>query len=574
MEILNEKSKKDSSKEFEKLLTKDLSNRKFVEGDVISGTITKIDNKYCFVDVGAKSEGIIPIDEFKLTKEIDKIKIGSKIEVLLEKLESYSGELVVSREKARKVHAWKKMEKAYENKEEVEGQILSKCKGGFVVSVDSCLCFLPSSQVDLKPLKNIDHLMKTPQVFECVKLDKKRGNIVLSRRSILEKKRNITKDELLEKIKEGDIVNCVVKNLTDWGCFVDINGIDALCHITDISYSRVNKPSDLINLGQTLKVKIIKIDPETKKVSVSVKDLHEDPYIKAEKEYKVGSIYPATISKVTEYGAFATLGDGLEGLIHSSEISWTKKNVSPRKILSNSQKINVVFLEIDKDKRRISLSYKQTLPNPWKEFAEKNKVGDVVNCVVKNITDYALFLTVDNSIIDGMVHYRDLGYSENEEDLKKYKKNEKVKAKILEINIENEKLRLSIKSLQKDPFDFFDNKKVKDIITVKVKEVQDNGIKVKIPETELDFIIKKNQIATNKEDARPSRFAKGDSLDVMIIELSKEKRKVSLSIKSLEEEQKKEVLKKYGSVDSGKSLPFADLFRRVKKKKEDKSEKE
>ena len=574
MEILNEKSKKDSSKEFEKLLTKDLSNRKFVEGDVISGTITKIDNKYCFVDVGAKSEGIIPIDEFKLTKEIDKIKIGSKIEVLLEKLESYSGELVVSREKARKVHAWKKMEKAYENKEEVEGQILSKCKGGFVVSVDSCLCFLPSSQVDLKPLKNIDHLMKTPQVFECVKLDKKRGNIVLSRRSILEKKRNITKDELLEKIKEGDIVNCVVKNLTDWGCFVDINGIDALCHITDISYSRVNKPSDLINLGQTLKVKIIKIDPETKKVSVSVKDLHEDPYIKAEKEYKVGSIYPATISKVTEYGAFATLGDGLEGLIHSSEISWTKKNVSARKILSNSQKINVVFLEIDKDKRRISLSYKQTLPNPWKEFAEKNKVGDVVNCVVKNITDYALFLTVDNSIIDGMVHYRDLDYSENEEDLKKYKKNEKVKAKILEINIENEKLRLSIKSLQKDPFDFFDNKKVKDIITVKVKEVQDNGIKVKIPETELDFIIKKNQIATNKEDARPSRFAKGDSLDVMIIELSKEKRKVSLSIKSLEEEQKKEVLKKYGSVDSGKSLPFADLFRRVKKKKEDKSEKE
>ena len=574
MEILNEKSKKDSSKEFEKLLTKDLSNRKFVEGDVISGTITKIDNKYCFVDVGAKSEGIIPIDEFKLTKEIDKIKIGSKIEVLLEKLESYSGELVVSREKARKVHAWKKMEKAYENKEEVEGQILSKCKGGFVVSVDSCLCFLPSSQVDLKPLKNIDHLMKTPQVFECVKLDKKRGNIVLSRRSILEKKRNITKDELLEKIKEGDIVNCVVKNLTDWGCFVDINGIDALCHITDISYSRVNKPSDLINLGQTLKVKIIKIDPETKKVSVSVKDLHEDPYIKAEKEYKVGSIYPATISKVTEYGAFATLGDGLEGLIHSSEISWTKKNVSARKILSNSQKINVVFLEIDKDKRRISLSYKQTLPNPWKEFAEKNKVGDVVNCVEKNITDYALFLTVDNSIIDGMVHYRDLDYSENEEDLKKYKKNEKVKAKILEINIENEKLRLSIKSLQKDPFDFFDNKKVKDIITVKVKEVQDNGIKVKIPETELDFIIKKNQIATNKEDARPSRFAKGDSLDVMIIELSKEKRKVSLSIKSLEEEQKKEVLKKYGSVDSGKSLPFADLFRRVKKKKEDKSEKE
>ena len=493
---------------------------------------------------------------------------------MLEKLESYSGELVVSREKARKVHAWKKMEKAYENKAEVEGQILSKCKGGFVVSVDTCLCFLPSSQVDIKPLKNIDHLMKTPQVFECVKLDKKRGNIVLSRRSILEKKRNITKDELLEKIKEGDVVSCVVKNLTDWGCFVDINGIDALCHITDISYSRVNKPSDLISLGQTLKVKIIKIDPETKKVSVSVKDLHEDPYIKAEKEYKVGSIYPATISKVTEYGAFATLNDGLEGLIHSSEISWTKKNVSARKILSNSQKINVVFLEIDKDKRRISLSYKQTLPNPWKEFSEKNKVGDVVDCVVKNITDYALFLTVNNSTIDGMVHYRDLGYSENEEDLKKYKKNEKVKAKISEINIENEKLRLSIKSLEKDPFDFFDNKKVKDIITVKVKEVQDNGIKVKIPETELDFIIKKNQIATNKEDARPSRFAKGDSLDVMIIELSKEKRKVSLSIKALEEEQKKEVLKKYGSVDSGKSLPFADLFKKVIKKKEDKNEKE
>ena len=321
MEVLNKENKTNRQNEFEKLLSKDLSQRKFSEGEVIEGVVSKIDNKYVFIDIGAKSEGVIPIEEFKLTKEIDKVKVGSKIDVLLEKLESFNGELIVSREKARKVFAWKKMERAFDEKTEVEGQIISKCKGGFVVDVDSCLCFLPGSQVDIKPLKNIDHLMRTPQVFECVKLDRKRGNIVVSRRSIIEKRRNVTKDELLDKIKENDIVESTVKNLTDWGCFVDINGIDALLHITDISWSRVNKPSDLISLGQTLKVKIIKIDRSTKKVSVSIKHLTEDPYIKGAQKYKVGSTYPATVTKVTDYGAFASLEDsGLEGLIHQAQL--------------------------------------------------------------------------------------------------------------------------------------------------------------------------------------------------------------------------------------------------------------
>ena len=551
MEEILKQDKSRSHKEFEKLLSEDLNNRKLKEGEIITGVVSSIGEKHIFIDISAKSEGVIPIEEFKLTKEIDKIEVGSKIEVLLEKIENFAGDVVISREKARRAKTWKKMEKAFENKEEVKGIIISRCKGGFVVDVDSCLCFLPGSQVDLKPLKNFDHLMRVPLTFECVKLDKKRGNIVLSRRSILEKIRDKDKDKIISKIKEGSIVQGTVKNLTEWGVFVDLNGVDALLHITDISWSRINKPSELLSIGQSVKVKVTKIESKTKKISVSVKHLTEDPYSKIINKYEIGHTYEAVITKVQDYGCFAKLEEGLEGLIHQSELSWTKKNVHPGKVLSTSQKIKVILLEKDIEKRRLSLSYKKTLINPWKKFAQDHKVGDEFEGIIKNITDYALFVSIINTELDGMIHYKDLSWSEKDFELEKYKKNQQIKFKILEINQENEKIRLGIKQLSNDPFKFFMNKNLSDIVTVVVNHSSQNGIYVQVGRGNLSILIKKNQLAKEIENQRPSRFVKGDKLDAIITELDKEKRKVSLSIKALEEKQAKEAVKKYGSKDSG-----------------------
>jgi len=551
MEEILKQDKSRSHKEFEKLLSEDLNNRKLKEGEIITGVVSSIGEKHIFIDISAKSEGVIPIEEFKLTKEIDKIEVGSKIEVLLEKIENFAGDVVISREKARRAKTWKKMEKAFENKEEVKGIIISRCKGGFVVDVDSCLCFLPGSQVDLKPLKNFDHLMRVPLTFECVKLDKKRGNIVLSRRSILEKIRDKDKDKIISKIKEGSIVQGTVKNLTEWGVFVDLNGVDALLHITDISWSRINKPSELLSIGQSVKVKVTKIESKTKKISVSVKHLTEDPYSKIINKYEIGHTYEAVITKVQDYGCFAKLEEGLEGLIHQSELSWTKKNVHPGKVLSTSQKIKVILLEKDIEKRRLSLSYKKTLINPWKKFAQDHKVGDEFEGIIKNITDYALFVSIINTELDGMIHYKDLSWSEKDFELEKYKKNQQIKFKILEINQENEKIRLGIKQLSNDPFKFFMNKNLSDIVTVVVNHSSQNGIHVQVGRGNLSILIKKNQLAKEIENQRPSRFVKGDKLDAIITELDKEKRNVSLSIKALEEKQAKEAVKKYGSKDSG-----------------------
>ena len=551
MEEILKQDKSRSHKEFEKLLSEDLNNRKLKEGEIITGVVSSIGEKHIFIDISAKSEGVIPIEEFKLTKEIDKIEVGSKIEVLLEKIENFAGDVVISREKARRAKTWKKMEKSFENKEEVKGIIISRCKGGFVVDVDSCLCFLPGSQVDLKPLKNFDHLMRVPLTFECVKLDKKRGNIVLSRRSILERIRDKDKDKIISKIKEGSIVQGTVKNLTEWGVFVDLNGVDALLHITDISWSRINKPSELLSIGQSVKVKVTKIESKTKKISVSVKHLTEDPYSKIINKYEIGHTYEAVITKVQDYGCFAKLEEGLEGLIHQSELSWTKKNVHPGKVLSTSQKIKVILLEKDIEKRRLSLSYKKTLINPWKKFAQDHKVGDEFEGIIKNITDYALFVSIINTELDGMIHYKDLSWSEKDFELEKYKKNQQIKFKILEINQENEKIRLGIKQLSNDPFKFFMNKNLSDIVTVVVNHSSQNGIHVQVGRGNLSILIKKNQLAKEIENQRPSRFVKGDKLDAIITELDKEKRKVSLSIKALEEKQAKEAVKKYGSKDSG-----------------------
>ena len=569
MEEILKQEKSSTHKEFEKLLSEDLSNRKLKEGEIITGVVSSIGKKHIFLDISAKSEGAIPIEEFKLTKELDKIEIGSKIEVFLEKIENFSGDVVISREKARRAKTWKKMEKAFEDKIDVKGIIISRCKGGFIVDVDSCLCFLPGSQIDLKPLKSFDHLMKIPQTFECVKLDKKRGNIVLSRRAIMERIRDKDRDKIISKIKEGDVVQGTVKNLTEWGVFVDLNGVDALLHITDISWSRINKPSELLSIGQSIKVKITKIEQNTKKISVSIKHLTEDPYSKIINKYEIGKRYPAIITKVQDYGCFAKLEEGLEGLIHQSELSWTKKNIHPGKVLSTSQKIEVELLEKDTEKRRLSLSYKKTQINPWIKFSQDHKVGDDFEGSIKNITDYALFVTIKDSELDGMIHYKDLSWAEKDTELENFKKNQQIKFKILEINQESEKIRLGIKQLIDDPFEFFMNKKLSDIITVVVNYSSQNGVYVQTGKKNLSILIKKNQLAKEAENQRPSRFVKGDKLDVVITELDKEKRKVSLSIKALEEKQTKEAVKKYGSKDSGGVLgeilgPF------LKKKKEKK----
>ena len=569
MEQLLKLDKNKTHKEFEKLLSEDLSNRKLKEGEIITGVVSSIGKKHIFIDISAKSEGAIPIEEFKLTKEIDKIEVGSKIEVFLEKIENFSGDVVISREKARRAKTWKRMEHAFETKEDVTGIIISRCKGGFIVDVDSCLCFLPGSQIDLRPLKSFDHLMRTPQTFECVKLDKKRGNIVLSRRAIMERIRDKDRDKIISKIKEGEIVQGTVKNLTEWGVFVDLNGVDALLHITDISWSRINKPSELLSIGQSIKVKVTKIDPKTKKISVSVKHLTEDPYSKIINKYEIGKRYTAIVTKVQDYGCFAKLEDGLEGLIHQSELSWTKKNIHPGKVLSTSQKIEVELLEKDMEKRRLSLSYKKTLMNPWIKFAQEHKVGDSHEGVIKNITDYALFIAIKGTELDGMIHYKDLDWSEKETDLEKYKKNQEIKFKILEINQTSEKIRLGIKQLADDPFEFFMDKKLSDIVTVVVNHSALNGIYVQVGKKNLSILIKKNQLAKEPENQRPSRFVKGDKLDVVITELDKEKRKVSLSIKTLEEKQTKEAVKKYGSKDSGGVLGdiLGKALKLTKKKK-------
>ena len=569
MEEIIKEDKSKSNQEFEKLLAQDLSNRKLKEGEIITGIVSSIGKKHIFIDISAKSEGAIPIEEFKLTKEIDAIEVGTKIEVLLEKIENNSGEVVISREKARRAKSWKKMEHAFENKEDVKGIIISRCKGGFIVDVNSCLCFLPGSQIDLKPLKSFDHLMKVPQTFECVKLDKKRGNIVLSRRSIMERMRDKDRDKIISKIKEGDIVQGTVKNLTEWGVFIDLNGIDALLHITDISWSRINKPSELLSIGQSIKVKVTKIDSKTKKISVSVKHLTEDPYSKIINKYEIGKRYPAVVTKVQDYGCFARLEDGLEGLIHQSELSWTKKIIHPGKVLSTSQKIEVELLEIDPEKRRLSLSYKKTLENPWVKFAGNNKVGDAREGIIKNITDYALFIAIKDTELDGMIHYKDLNWSEKETELKNYKKNQTVAFKILEINQESEKIRLGIKQLSEDPFAFFEDKKVSEVITVVVSNSALNGIYVSVGKKNLPILIKKNQLAKEGENQRPARFVKGDKLDVQITELNKEKKTVTLSIKTLEEQQTKEAVKKYGSKDSGGVLGeiLGPLLNKKKKKK-------
>ena len=554
-------------KEFQNLLDQDFKDRKLKENEIIKATVTEITKNFIVVDCKAKMEGMIPIDEFKNDDELASLKVGSQIDVYLDRIESFKGEIIISRDKARKMKAWKKMEKVFETQEELTGYITGKVKGGFIATVEGLPCFMPSSQIDVRPLKRIDHLMNTPVKVIATRIDKNRGNVCVSRRAVLEKSKNKELTEALKNIKEGDIIdNAIVKATTDWGIFLDINGIDALLHVSDLSHGRVKKPSDLVTIGQKLKVKITKIDNKTNRVSASIKALTEDPYDNIEKKYKVGETYSGEVTKIMDYGCFVKIEDGIEGLIHNSELDWTNRNVKPSSLVSVSQKINFKIVNIDKDTKRISLSYKAILENPWDKI--RDKVGQKVNIKINNITDKAIFAQITDNKLSGMLHYKEISYQENIDDLKKYKKNDVLDVKIIEIK--DDKIRFSKRALEKDPLEWFkdNNKKIGDIITTRIHEVLKTGVKVTIDkEKKLIVTIKRADLAKEVADARPEVFSQGNALDAKIIELDLEARKIKLSVKAAQIDEEKSLIAKFGKGATKSGATLKGIFEKAIGKK-------
>ena len=557
-------------KEFQNLLDQDFKDRKLKENEIIKATVTEITKNFVVVDCKAKMEGMIPVEEFKNDDEFSKLKIGSQIDVYLERIESFKGEIIISRDKARKMKAWKKMEKVFETQEEMTGYITGKVKGGFIATVEGLPCFMPSSQIDVRPLKKVDHLMNTPLKVIATRIDKNRGNVCVSRRAVLEKSKNAEITEALKNINEGDIVeNAVVKATTDWGIFLDINGVDALLHVSDLSHGRVKKPSDLVSIGQKLKVKITKIDNKTNRVSASVKALTEDPYENIEKKYKIGEFYEGEVTKIMDYGCFVKIEEGIEGLIHNSELDWTNRNIKPSKVLSVSQKIKFKIVNIDKETKRISLSYKANTENPWEKLREK--VGQEVEIKINNITDKAIFGEILENKLSGMLHYKEISYSENLEDLKKFKKNDKLKVKILEIK--DGKIKFSKRALDKDPLDWFkDNKKkVGDVITTRIHEVLKIGVKVSIDKDKrLIVTIKKADLAKDAADARPEVFSPGNALDAKITELDIKLRKIKLSVKAAQIDEEKSLIAKFGEGATKSGATLKGIFEKAIGKKKEK----
>ena len=561
------KNTNSSHQEFQNLLDQDFKDRKLKENEIIKAIVTEITKNFIVVDCKAKMEGMIPIEEFKNDEELEKLKVGSQIDVYLERIESFKGEIVVSRDKARKMKAWKKMEKVFETQEELTGYITGKVKGGFIATVEGLPCFMPSSQIDVRPLKRIDHLMNTPVKVIATRIDKNRGNVCVSRRAVLEKSKNKELTEALKNIKEGDIIDdAIVKATTDWGIFLDINGIDALLHVSDLSHGRVKKPSDLVTIGQKLKVKITKIDDKTNRVSASIKALTEDPYDNIEKKYKVGETYSGEVTKIMDYGCFVKIDDGIEGLIHNSELDWTNRNVKPSSLVSVSQKINFKIVNIDKDTKRISLSYKAILENPWDKI--RDKVGQKVNIKINNITDKAIFAQITDNKLSGMLHYKEISYQENIDDLKKYKKNDVLDVKIIEIK--DDKIRFSKRALEKDPLEWFkdNNKKIGDIITTRIYEVLKTGVKVAIDkEKKLIVTIKRADLAKETADARPEVFSQGNALDAKIIELDLEARKIKLSVKAAQIDEEKSLIAKFGKGATKSGATLKGIFEKAISKK-------
>ena len=561
-----------ANKQFKDLLNSQLSKNKIEEGKITEGKITKITDKFVFIFIpGLKSEPVIDVNELKMIGMKDKISIGENISVLLEKIEDKNGEVIVSAIKAQKIKGWFKLEEAYDKSESILGKITSKCKGGVIVEhIDTgSLMFCPGSQISDKPLKSIDHLIGVEQKFAIIKLDKLRGNACVSRRQIVSSNKREDKAKIIEKFKVGDIIkDAVVKGYSSFGCFFEVNNeIDVLVHLQEISYSRVNHPDEIFNIGEKHDLKVISIDNEKLQIGCSIKQLSPDPFEHIS-NYEIGKQYKVKVEKITDYGCFCSLEPGLSTLLHSSEMSWTKRNIAPKKLFKIGDMINCVITEIDKEKRRIAISHKLTLDNPYEVFSDKFPEGSEVSGVISSSNEYALYVKLDKFDIDGFLHANDLSYINNpEEELKKFKKGDNIKVKVLEIKKEDQKVRVGLKQIGKDPFDWFSNKKVNDIITVKVISSDNKGLTVQPENCELNFVIKKSNIAVNSSDARPSRFVGGERIDAAISELNIEKRKVGLSIKLLEELQNKEAVSKFSSPLSGKNLPFSSLSEQLDEKK-------
>jgi small subunit ribosomal protein S1 len=558
--------------DFAKLLDESMGTGNLQEGAVIKGKIVGIEKDMAVIDVGLKTEGRVALREFAAPGRQSDLKIGDEVEVYLERVENALGEAVLSRDKARREESWGKLETAFKNNEKVQGVIFNQVKGGFTVDLDGAVAFLPRSQVDIRPIRDVTPLMNVNQPFQILKMDRRRGNIVVSRRTVLEETRAEQRQELVQNLEEGQVIDGVVKNITDYGAFVDLGGIDGLLHVTDIAWRRVNHPTEVLNIGQQVKVKIIKINHETHRISLGMKQLLDDPWQGIEAKFPVGARFKGRVTNITDYGAFVELEPGIEGLIHVSEMSWTKKNVHPGKIVSTSQEVEVQVLEVDPVKRRISLGLKQTMRNPWEVFVEKHPPGSTVEGEVKNKTEFGLFLGLDGEV-DGMVHLSDLDWKRpGEQVIEEYKKGDMVKAQVLDVDVEKERISLGIKQLAGDPMESAGDLKKNSVVTCEVTEVKEGGLEVKIVGTELTAFIKRADLARDRGEQRPERFAVGQKVDARVTAFDRKTHKVSVSIKALEVAEEKEALAQYGSADSGASL--GDILGAALKQREDKPETE
>lgn len=537
------------------------------EGSVVKGTVIAIEGDSVLIDVGLKSEGRVGLKEFTSPTGEPTISVGEIIDVYLERMEDRHGEAVLSREKARREEAWTMLEKAFQDNERVNGSIFGRVKGGFTVDLSGAVAFLPGSQVDVRPVRDISPLMGTPQPFQILKMDRRRGNIVVSRRAVLEESRAEQRAELLAGLQEGQVVDGIVKNLTDYGAFVDLGGVDGLLHVTDIAWRRINHPSEVLSVGQSVKVQIIRFNPETQRISLGMKQLEADPWDGVEAKYPVGARYSGRVSNITDYGAFVELEPGVEGLVHVSEMSWTKKNVHPGKIISTSQEVEVMVLDVDSTKRRISLGIKQTEENPWTDFASNHPVGTELEGEIKNITEFGLFVGLPGDI-DGMVHLSDLSWEKSGEDaIKDYKKGDAVKAKVLDIDIEKERISLGVKQLTDDPFESAaEGLKKGDAVTCTVSKVLETGLEVTVSGSVPGFI-RRSDLSRERSEQRPDRFAEGDRVDAVITNIDRRDHKLTLSIKAQEIKEEKQAMAEFGSSDSGASL--GDILGAAMKRAED-----
>ena len=548
-----------TKEDFESMLLDSFVDNDAAEGTVVRGKVVAIEKDLAIIDVGLKTEGRVPLKEFGQAGRDGTITVGSDVEVYVDRVENAMGEAVLSREKARREESWVKLEEKYNANERVEGTIFNQVKGGFTVDLEGAVAFLPRSQVDIRPIRDIAPLMNVPQPFQILKMDKRRGNIVVSRRAILEESRAEQRSEIVQQLEEGQVVDGVVKNITDYGAFVDLGGIDGLLHVTDIAWRRVNHPSEVLTIGETIKVQIVRINHESHRISLGMKQLQADPWEGIEAKYPIGAKFSGRVTNITDYGAFVELEPGIEGLIHVSEMSWTKKNVHPGKIVSTSQEVDVVVLEVDPDKRRISLGLKQTLQNPWEAFAEKNPVGSTIEGEVKNKTEFGLFIGLEGDV-DGMVHLSDLDWQKSGEvALDDYNRGDIVKAKVLDVDVEKERISLGIKQLAAD--DLADTGSTDGgalrknaVVTTEVIEVNDGGIEVRIADSDVTAFIRRADLSRDRNDQRPERFAKGDKVDARVTQYDRKTGRIQLSIKALEIAEEKEAVAAYGSSDSGASL--------------------